>query len=364
MTVGEARLAHGAVELGQQQVELSMRLATDVGLDELTARAYISLGHGLAKSDRVQVASQHFERGIEYCAERDLDLPLLHMTASLAECQASLGRWDDAIALSRTVLGATDVAPASRFIALLVAGLVLARKGEPGGDPLLEEAFTLATASGCIHFLGPLHAARAEANFLSGNVAGSLAEARAAYDLAVERGHPRYTGELTYWRWKSGEILEPPSDIFEPFALEIAQDWQAAARAWEDLGYPYEAARALADGSDETALRTALATFERLGATPAAASVRGRLRASGARGIPRGPRPATRANAAGLTPREVDVVALLARGYSNQQMAECLFLSSRTIENHTAAVLAKLGARTRADAAARAVHLQIIPQSE
>ena len=364
MTVGEARLAHGAVELGQQQVELSMRLSTDAGLDELTARAYISLGHGFAECDQLRLATQHFERGIQYCAERDLDLPLLHMTALLAECQASLGNWDDALTLSHSVLKATDVAPASRFTALLVAGLIMTRRGEPGAGPLLEEAFTLATASGCIHFLGPLHAVRAEADFLSGNLAGSLTEARAAYDLAAERGHPRYTGELAYWRWKGGEILEPPSDILEPFALQIAGDWQAAAGAWDDLGYPYEAARAQAEGSDETAVRAALATFEHLGAKPDAALARSRLRESGVRGIPRGPRPSTRANAAGLTAREVDVVALLTRGYSNQQMADALYLSPRTIENHIAAILAKLGAHTRADAAARAVHLALIPRTE
>ncbi len=176
--------------------------------------------------------------------------------------------------------------------------------------------------------------------------------------------HPRYTGELAYWRWQGGEISEPPADILEPFALQIAGDWQAAARAWDDLGRPYEAARALAEGSDETALRAALATCERLGAKPAAALARGRLRESGARGIPRGPRPSTRANVVGLTAREVDVLALLARGYSNQKIAECLFLSSRMIENHIAAILSKLGATTRAEAAARAEQLEIIPQSE
>ena len=69
-------------------------------------------------------------------------------------------------------------------------------------------------------------------------------------------------------------------------------------------------------------------------------------------------------NPAGSTAREVDVLALLARGYSNQKIAECLFLSSRTIENHIAAILAKLGVTTRTEAAARAEQLEIIPQSE
>ncbi len=65
MTVGEAKLAHGAVESGQQQVELSMHLSRDAGLEELTARAYISLGHGFAECDQLHIATQHFERGIQ-----------------------------------------------------------------------------------------------------------------------------------------------------------------------------------------------------------------------------------------------------------------------------------------------------------
>jgi DNA-binding CsgD family transcriptional regulator len=341
-----------------------MRLSSDAGLEELTARAYISLGHGFAECGQLHIATQHFERGIQYCAERDLDLPLLHMTALLAECRARLGNWDDALTLSRSVLDATDVAPASRFVALLVAGLVLTRKGEPGAGPLLEEGLTLADASRCIHFLGPLHAVRAEANFLAGNPAGSMAEARAAYDLAVERGHPRYTGELAYWRWKGGEISEPPSNIAEPFAWQIVGDWERAAAAWDDLGCPYEAARARTEGSDESALLAALAVFDDMGTRPAAALARGRLRALGVRGIPRGPRPATRANPAGLTRREVDVVTLLARSYGNQEIADRLFLSPRTVENHIAAILSKLDVSTRAEVAARAEQLEIIPQSE
>jgi DNA-binding CsgD family transcriptional regulator len=222
----------------------------------------------------------------------------------------------------------------------------------------------LASPSASLYRLGPIYAARAEAAWLAGNPAGAAVEARYAYDLAADHGQRWYAGELAYWRWKGGEISEPPSNIAEPFAWQIVGDWERAAAAWDELGCPYEAARARTEGSDETALLAALAVFDDLGARPAAALARGRLRALGVRGIPRGPRPATRANPAGLTRREVDVVTLLTRSYGNQEIADRLFLSPRTVENHIAAILSKLDVSTRADVAARAEQLEIIPQSE
>ncbi len=364
MTVGEARLARGEIEAGQQLVELSMRLSTDAGLDGLTARAYISLGHGFAECGQSLTATRHFERGIRYCLERDLDLPRYHMTALLARCHFRLGNWDDANDQSASVLSGREVAPATRFIALLVAASLLTRRGSSGAEPLFDEALALARASGCISFLGPIHAARAEAQLLAGNVNGAMAEARAGYDFAVERRHTGYAAELAYWRWQAGDLVMPPLNITGPFARQIAGDWEGAAAVWDDLGCPYEAARARGEGSDEAALRAALATFDDLQARPAAARVRHRLRALGVRRVPRGPRPATRANRAGLTRREVEVLMLLARGRSNQDIATHLFLSPRTVENHVAAIFSKLGASTRADATAEAARLEIIPQSE
>ena len=64
--------------------------------------------------------------------------------------------------------------------------------------------------------------------------------------------------------------------------------------------------------------------------------------------IPRGPLGETRANPAGLTARQVDVLRLLGKGYTNAEIASQLVLSVRTVDSHVAAVLAKLGAPTGA----------------
>jgi DNA-binding NarL/FixJ family response regulator len=75
------------------------------------------------------------------------------------------------------------------------------------------------------------------------------------------------------------------------------------------------------------------------------------------REVPRGPRPATRRNPYGLTPRELEVLVLVADGLYNSQVADRLVVSERTVDHHVGAILRKLGVRTRAEASVRAVHL-------
>ena len=133
---------------------------------------------------------------------------------------------------------------------------------------------------------------------------------------------------------------------------------QDALRRFARLDLPHEAARAQlelaralardapAAAADEA--RLALATFQRLGAAPDADGAAALLRELGTAGRawPRG--------GGELTGRETEVLALLGEGCSNQQIAERLVISRRTAEHHVASILAKLGLRNRAEAAAYA----------
>jgi DNA-binding NarL/FixJ family response regulator len=65
----------------------------------------------------------------------------------------------------------------------------------------------------------------------------------------------------------------------------------------------------------------------------------------------------TPAQQLGLTPREVEVLALVAAGRSNRQIAQALFISPKTVGVHVSNILAKLGAAGRVEAAAIAHRL-------
>ena len=148
-----------------------------------------------------------------------------------------------------------------------------------------------------------------------------------------------------------------PDGLDEVTRAQIEGDHERVATIRRDQGCLYEAALALADADDEDALRRAHAELQALGARPAAAIVARRLRQRGAKGMPRGPRRETQANAAGLTARELELLPLLANGLRNAEIAQRLVISEKTVDHHVSSILRKLGARTRGEAAAAATRL-------
>jgi DNA-binding CsgD family transcriptional regulator len=122
-----------------------------------------------------------------------------------------------------------------------------------------------------------------------------------------------------------------------------------ASQRWHNLGMPYLEARARAGlgrcyaalGDDEASaleVDAARAAFERLGAAPDLAALPGPAPSS------TGP----------LTPREVDVVRLVAKGLTNRAVAEELVLSEKTVARHLANIYTKLGIASRTAATAYA----------
>jgi DNA-binding CsgD family transcriptional regulator len=241
----------------------------------------------------------------------------------------------------------------SRITALIALGRVYTRQGETlKAQPILEEALQLADQTNTIQRLGPARALRAEAAWLKGDLVLTLQEASAVYDLAVSKQHPWLTGELAYWRKLAGvEIMSPAPWLAKPYHLQLDGNWAAAAAAWEELGCPYEQARALAEADDMEAHVKALAIFEQLGAQPLIEQVRHKLQAAGMQSLPRGPRPTTRGNPFNLTNRQLEILTLLMAELTNAEIAARLHISPKTVDHHVSAVLTKMNVSSREEAA-------------
>jgi DNA-binding CsgD family transcriptional regulator/tetratricopeptide (TPR) repeat protein len=359
-TIGTVEFLGGS-PAGREKLERSVKLAEKARLEEHVGRGFVHLAWGAVRQRLHGIANGYLHAGLDYCSDRGLELYRLYLLGYRTRSELDQGRWTEAAESAGLVLRVPRHSTIPRILALVTLGLVRARRGDPGQWELLDEALALAEPAGELQRVGPVAAARAEAAWLEGRQEAVADATASALELALRRRAPRVIGELAYWRWRAGIEEEVPPEAAEPYALQLAGDWERAAEVWTEIGCPYEAALALADG-DEAALRRGLAELQRLGAVPASSLVAQRLRERGVRGVPRGPRPSTQSNPANLTEREVEVLALVAEGLANAQIAERLFISSKTVDHHVSAILRKLSVRTRGQAGAEAVRLGLAGQ--
>jgi DNA-binding CsgD family transcriptional regulator/tetratricopeptide (TPR) repeat protein len=359
--LGAAKALQG-LPSGVEELERSLAQALELQHEEdLVGRNYVLLAMAGCRARSLDLMERSVEPGLAYCEERDLDIWARILLATRSWVALERGDWERAAGTVELVF--MEDCTLSCVQARIVLVLLRARRGDPDPWTPLEEAREVADRTGQLWWTWQVAAAEAEALWLARRpeaIAGATAD---TFEHAKRLGSPWPVAELAWWR-RQGGIKEPvPTSASGPFELQLRGDWRGAAAAWRDAGCPYEAALALGESDDEAALRTALEELQRLGAQPAAAIVARSLRERGARAVPRGQRPATKANPANLTPREVEVLQLVAQGLRNAEVAARLVLSERTVDHHVAAILRKLGVRGRAEASAEAVRLGLVARN-
>jgi DNA-binding CsgD family transcriptional regulator/tetratricopeptide (TPR) repeat protein len=362
-TLGLAHIYWGSEDdamfaIGWAHLEEAHRRARAGGLSEDLIRILINFVETARDFGRYDDAERYAEEATAFLREREFELYRHLLNVRIAQIALTRGRWDEAERGSVALLAGTSPSNQVRVRALETLGRLRARRGEPGAWAMLDEALA-AVGHGELQDICPLHAARAEVAWLEGDLDRAGAEAVAGMDLAAATGQPAGYGELSFLAWRAGRIERLPDGTDHAYVLHVAGHVREAARAWRALGCPYDEALALADSDDEGDLRDALTILHGLRASVMARRVTARLVSLGARNVPRGARPSTRANPAGLSARELEILGLIRDGARNAEIAERLVLSPKTVDHHVSAILRKLGVHDRAAAGREADRLAL-----
>jgi DNA-binding CsgD family transcriptional regulator len=344
-----------------QQLERSLAIALRLGQDSHVAAGYLQTAAFSLMHRRYSAALRACEKGMAYCEARDLDIYRLPFQIRLGHVLLETGQWNAADAQVMLMQQAVALHAVDAKQLASLQHLINLRCGRVESDPYWGALIHGEGAIAVGLWVAPLPVACCEAAWLRGDDAAVQHIAVKALEQAIGDGEGWRIGQLLCWLQRAGG--EPPTVLQAmarlplplplPCRLELEGDHRAAAQAWADLGCAYQQALVLLHG-DIGDLERALSVLDALGALPAARIARRRLRAHGVRQVPRGRNAATRGDPLGLTTREREVLELLAQRLSNGAIAARLHRSERTVENHVATLVAKLGASNRQDAVLRA----------
>jgi predicted ATPase/DNA-binding CsgD family transcriptional regulator len=351
-------IASVRVDVDHRQIEGLLEAhayADAVGDKHEATRALVNLGYGLMSWARPEPAIRYARQALAYAEQNEVYNLASYIGVTLAWLQLKAGEWDEAEERTRAEL------EKSVSVAQLVAKTVLAelavRRGDPDAADRLADLAARAVRASEPQRLAPLVELETEWALTTG---APMPTER--LETLLDEARP--PGGLVGW----GAIrvaacaavaglaveLDPPASA--PHAAMLRRDWRGAADAFGEVGWMYDRALLLSLLDDEESLVEAIGIGRGLGAEPLTRRVAARLRELGLR-VPSGQRVTTRANPAGLTARQLEVLALVTSGLTNAEIAERLVVSPRTAEHHVAAVLSKLGAQSRRDAARRASEL-------
>ena len=333
------------IERAAQWCRVADDFAETYGCPFLYAECRIYYGSVLAAKGRWDDAGRELAAGLRIT---DGACPGLHARAltRLAGLRIRQGRLEEA---QQLLAGLGDEIEVEAEAALSPAALMLARGDAPAASRNLEQRLHRLQQHRS-HLSAALDLL-VEAHVAAGNIAAAAAAAERLADVAASTDNDGLNASVVNARGRVALARGEPEDAV--MHLEAAvRLWSRAEHPFETARARFELARALVSGYPDAAIdhaQRALTTFEALGARLDADRTAAFLRSLGiaARTGPKG--------VGTLTVREEEVLRLVGAGLSNPEIAERLFVSRKTAAHHVSHILAKLGVRNRAEAAAYAV---------
>jgi len=348
-----ARLGGPDDALGLAELQGALGQALAEAEEEQAARAWTNLASAALVASRYDELDRLCAAGLAFCDARDLDLFAVPLRVRQACGEIARGDWPAGEARLRQLQTRADLNDLQREQVGHLLALQAARRAQAGAlaywQQLAGDGHKLAVRP----WFMSVEVQQVEIAALSGAPARARELAEAALAGPASRLGSWRRAQLQVWLHRLGQHVPLEADAPLPCALEAAGRHRAASQAWADLGCPYQQALALL-WADADAISQALQQLQGLGAELAARCARRRLRGDGVLGVARGPYGHARQDPLGLTAREREVLELLVQGHGNRAIAATLHRSERTVEKHVAALLLKLGVKTRQDAIRRA----------
>jgi DNA-binding CsgD family transcriptional regulator/tetratricopeptide (TPR) repeat protein len=313
------------------------------------ARATGNLGHILLGWGLPEQAAAHVDDAVAHASEHEVRNMQSYCEVTRAWLRLRNGDWAEAERIAAAE--ARDGRSVSTLLARTVLAELAVRRGDADVDERLRRLDADAARAGDLQRIAPVLELLTVRALLSGS-RPPLERLRDVLERKPDEGRSALrvlaTAALAGIEVRTDALPES-----SPYTLVARRQWSAAADAFGAAGWDYDRALMLTRAGGAAELREALEVARRLGAEPMVRYATRRLRELGAR-VPRGPYGIARDNSAGLTARQIEVLRLLVEGRTNAEIADLLVVSLRTAEHHVAAVLAKLGASSRREAARRA----------
>ena len=336
----------------------SIEEARGHGLDELASTGYSQLAYLDVEQRRLRSAEHVLDESLPFTVERDIPICRHWQTAVRSRLRFLEGRWSAALEDADFVTG-NEGMPLAHLWPNVVRALIRLRQGSDEDTSTLDDAWELATRLEEPARRLWVLAGLAERQWMTG-VADERVSDLALPDLRAWAGEPGTewaVGELAVLLRRLDLLHEVPEGVAEPFRLSLTGRHEEAASWWRQAGEPFTEAMSWVDSDDPAHQARGVELLDKTGATATADRVRVELRQAGVAVVPPRPRESTRANPGGLTNRQLDVARLVARGFTNAEIAARLFISPKTADHHVSAVLAKLGMTNRRAVLVRADEL-------
>jgi DNA-binding CsgD family transcriptional regulator/tetratricopeptide (TPR) repeat protein len=359
-----------AIELAGQGYEESRRLGMERAMG---VHLQGEIASGLVKLGRYGDASDAIEEGLRAAPEGAAAVTLHHAAAALA---AHRGDADAATAPRPAFVNEAGNGQSTAGGAAAIAEVALWDGDADRAWAIVDEALASLRDAEYAWYSAPLYSLGAwacadRALYSRATGAGRDADEAQATALALltrldDRLSDQDAPEPAIHRAQVAAELTRLADEPEPAA------WDAARGKWHQLGFPFHAAvcgwreaeALLIVGTDRRRASELLGDAARqadtLGARPLAAAVRALSRRARIP-IDAAGDSSPKAPPAGLSPRELEVLRLMAAGQTNREIGAALFISEKTVSVHVSRVLAKLGAANRAAAATIAHRLGVAP---